>query len=182
MFLIVGLGNPGDEYEKTRHNAGFILLDHIVDSSDWDFMSGANSFFYKTKIGEHDVKFLKPQTHMNNSGTAVSYIVKKNNLKSEQVIVIHDEIDLPVGEYKISFGSGHAGHNGVASITEALGTKEYYRIRVGVSPKDDEGNTRRPVGGEQADFVLKNMSKVDFEKIIELSENIKKEIEGIIKK
>lgn len=182
MFLIVGLGNPGDEYARTRHNAGFILLDEILNGDKWDFISGANSYFCKTKISGHDVEFLKPQTHMNNSGMAVAYMAKKNEIDGKKIIVVHDEIDLPLGDYKTSFGSGSAGHNGVESITSALGTKDYYRIRVGVSPVDEEGNIRRPVQGEQGDFVLKNFSKVDLEKVIALSESIKKEIEEIIKK
>jgi len=180
MFLIVPLGNPGEEYKKTRHNAGRIIVDEIVEKSDWDFSKAANAFFYKTKILDKEVQFLKPETFMNASGCAVSYIFKKKNIKSGELIVIHDDIDLPIGEYRVSFNSGSAGHNGIESIINSIDTKEFYRIRIGVSPKDEDGNTRRPTGGEQGDFVLKNFSKVDFEKIVVLKEKVLEEIEKII--
>jgi PTH1 family peptidyl-tRNA hydrolase len=117
MKLIAGLGNPGKKYTGTRHNVGFMAIDELK----------------KEKLG--DVVLLKPDTFMNNSGKAIRELVKYQKIKIENIWIIHDDIDLPIGEYKTSKGQGSAGHKGVQSIIDELKTKEFNRIRIGICPK-----------------------------------------------
>lgn len=179
MLLVTALGNPGEEYAKTKHNAGWIVIDRVVDDAKWMKNAGANAMFVPGQVGSEPVEYIKPLTFMNLSGNSVSHVVKKEKLKPEQVIVLHDEIDLPIGSVRISFDRGAGGHNGITSIQDALGTAAFVRIRIGVSPVDAEGNTRRPTAGAQHDFVLKNFNKVDFEKIEALAPKVKEIIETI---
>ncbi len=141
MLLIVGLGNPGKEYEKTRHNIGYLVIDELA------------------KQKTNDVVLLKPQTFMNNSGTAVLAAVNFYKIKPAGLWIIHDDIDLPLGEFKISQNRGSAGHKGVQSIINALGTKNFNRVRIGICPK-----TGKPKAVEK--FVLQNFTKSE-EKIIQ---------------
>lgn len=140
MILIVGLGNPGKKYEKTRHNIGFRVIDELA----------------KTKTKQFIIA--KPQTFMNNSGKAVRAVLNFYKLKPENLWIIHDDIDLPIGEIKISKGRGSAGHKGVESIIQELKTKDFNRLRIGICPK-----TGKPKKIE--DFVLQNFTKEE-EKII----------------
>ncbi|MDO8633420.1 MAG: aminoacyl-tRNA hydrolase, partial [Candidatus Wildermuthbacteria bacterium] len=118
MQLIVGLGNPGKKYEKTRHNAGFMVLDELE----------------KKELPQ--TRLLKPDTFMNNSGGAVKKEMQKLKIKNQSLIIIHDDIDIPLGKIKVSKGSGSAGHKGVESIIQSLGTKEFIRIRIGILPPE----------------------------------------------
>lgn len=179
MFLVVALGNPGEEYEKTKHNAGWILIDRVLSDAKWMRNAGAQAMLVAGQAGGEAVEYIKPLTHMNLSGNSVAYMVKKEKLKPEQVIVLHDDLDLPIGTVRISFDRGAGGHNGITSIQESLGTAAFVRIRIGVSPVDAEGNTRRPTAGAQHDFVLKNFNKVDFEKIQSLAPRVTEIIETI---
>ena len=164
-YLVVGLGNPGEKYQKTRHNVGFMVLDSLLDDASW-FRSGkAQALYAKGMVGDREVEFMKPQTFMNNSGVFVSYAVKKHNLKAEQVIVIHDDLDLPLGEFKVSFGKGTGGHNGISSIIEKIGSPDFGRIRIGISPLDEEGNLRRPKEGSHKSYVLKEFTPGEKKKI-----------------
>lgn len=128
--LIVGLGNPEPQYLKTRHNTGFILLDAFVSINKlvWKFDSKFNALV--TQMDE--TIFLKPQTFMNKSGNSVTTISNYFDISNDQIIVVHDDIDLSFGVIKKQFGAGAAGHNGVISLIEKLGTKEFWRVRVGV--------------------------------------------------
>ena len=137
MILIVGLGNPGKKYEKTRHNAGFMVLDELEKKE----LPG--------------VRFLKPDTFMNNSGNAVKKEMQKLKLKNQNLIIIHDDIDIPLGKIKVSKGSGSAGHKGVESIIQSLGTKDFTRIRIGILPPEG-----KPEDVET--FVLKNFKKEEL--------------------
>lgn len=152
MILIAGLGNPGKEYEKTRHNIGFRLIDELA------------------KDKPNNVVLLKPQTFMNKSGDAVIGAVNFYKIKPTDLWVVHDDIDLPLGEFKISENRGSAGHKGVESIIKRLGTKNFHRIRIGICP--DEG---KPEAVEK--FVLQNFTKTEetiLKKIIaEILEQIK---------
>lgn len=182
MFVIVGLGNPGAEYAKTKHNAGWIVLDRVVGDAKWNTSQKAHADFVPGQIGSEAVEYIKPMTFMNESGASVSYVCKKHEIPPAQVIVVHDELDLPIGAVRISFDRGAGGHNGVTSIQDALGTSAFVRIRIGVSPVDDEGNVRRPTAGAQHDFVLKQFNNADYEKITTLAPKVKEIIEMIVMK
>ncbi len=160
MKFIVGLGNPGLKYKKTRHNVGFRVIDkvsakHKVQSAKLKF----NAELFKGEINAEKVILAKPQTFMNRSGEAVRAIANYYKIKTKDIWVIHDDIDLSLGTLRISQGSGSAGHKGVQSIINHLKTKNFLRFRIGVSPTTQRLNlnTER--------FVLQNFTKPE-EKII----------------
>ena len=183
MFLILGLGNPGEKYKNSRHNVGFILLDEIFGEK-FIYDKYANAKILK----EEDAFFVKPETYMNNSGTSVKYLLDKNNIKPENIVVLHDDIDLPFGNIRIVFGSGAGGHNGIKSIFENIGTNDFVRIKIGIAPTDSSGKAIKPKPGlfqsqknAVSNFVLKDFSKNDLEKIKSLAPKIKEIIDTIIK-
>jgi PTH1 family peptidyl-tRNA hydrolase len=129
--LIAGLGNPGPEYEQTRHNAGFWLVDQLASSGlqrDKNF----NALIAKVRIAGEDVWLLQPQTFMNRSGQSVGAICRFFKLTPDQVLVVHDELDLDPGVTKLKKGGSSGGHNGLKDITAALGTQDYWRLRIGI--------------------------------------------------
>jgi len=184
MILIVGLGNPGEEYKISRHNVGFIILDNILgDKNEWKKSSGTKAFFYKDSISEKTVLYLKPQTFMNNSGLAVSYIQnEKTKIKSENIIVIYDDIDLPLGSYKISFNRSSGGHNGLESIIKKIKSREFIRIRIGISAKTPSGKIRKPKGQEAIlKFLLGNFKQDELKEIKKISKKVHEILEVIVK-
>jgi len=138
MKLIIGLGNPGKKYENTRHNLGFLVVDLLAGSDEWKENKKANCLYIKKQINSEEVELVKPLTFMNNSGKVVNYIQKKHYIDIEDIVVIHDDIDLELGEIKIQQSRGSAGHKGVQSIIDALGTKDFTRIRLGIKQVDKE--------------------------------------------
>ena len=141
MKIIIGLGNPGENYEKTRHNAGKMAVEHFAKKNkfqEWESSKKYQSLVSEDKIGKEKVLLLLPETFMNNSGKAVKEFSAKN------VIVMHDDIDLSLGKFKISIGRGHGGHKGVASIIRALKTKDFVRIRIGVAPRKKPDHKKMP--------------------------------------
>ncbi len=170
-MLIVGLGNPGEEYEKTRHNAGRIVLEYIAkaqDFSDWKVDMKTKSLRSKGEIEKEKFDFLLPETFMNNSGNAVAYIIDDKK-KLKNLIVVYDDIDLPIGSLKISFNRSSGGHNGVQSIIKKVKSQEFVRIRIGVSPHTPTGKLKKPSGedkilkfllGEFKDDELKELKKM----------------------
>jgi peptidyl-tRNA hydrolase, PTH1 family len=150
--LIVGLGNPGAEYEQTRHNAGFWLVDNLANSlpnARLQRESGFNALVAKTIIGGNQLWLLEPQTYMNRSGQSVGAIARFYKILPEEVLVVHDELDLPPGSAKLKKGGSSGGHNGLKDITSALGTQDYWRLRIGIGHPRSL-NLNQPV----ADFVL----------------------------
>lgn len=162
MFLIVGLGNPGKQYENTRHNAGFKVLDLLAGGVEWENKYDAQ--FLKTD----DVILAKPQLFMNLSGKSVAQILKF--YPSAQLVVIHDELDFPLGTIKIMKNISAAGHNGVQSVIDEIGTKDFIRIRVGINNPE----TRNELPGDA--FVLQKFT--DQEESI-LKEVLVKTIEAV---
>lgn len=156
MFYIVGLGNPGAKYEATRHNVGFMVLDTLV--KQYGFPKPHTSAQYAGLVSEgvlagSEVQLLWPQTYMNHSGSAVQKLVSKT--EANNLIVVYDDVDIPLGEVKVSFGRGDGGHNGIKSIVSALGTKEFVRVRVGVAGRHFwTGKPVRPKGANIAKHVL----------------------------
>lgn len=143
MKLIVGLGNPGKQYEKTRHNIGFMVLDALhpklpaTDLSEWSLSKKFNAIIAGGTVHSEKIILAKPMTYMNHSGQAVGLIGHYYKIPPRDVIVIHDEKDLPLGELKMQTGRGDAGHNGVKSIIDHIGKEELTRIRVGVAAKNE---------------------------------------------
>ena len=136
MKLILGLGNPGQEYEKTRHNIGFIFLDYISNRLNIKIENKCyKGLFANTIINGEKVIFLKPQTFMNNSGQAIEKIVNFYKLSPDDILVIHDDIDLDLARVKVVKNSSSGGHNGIKSIESCLGTKKYMRIKLGINSK-----------------------------------------------
>ncbi|CAN5195734.1 aminoacyl-tRNA hydrolase [soil metagenome] len=133
--LIVGLGNPGPEYELTRHNAGFWLVDNLASSSARGRLTREarfNALAAKTTIAGQDVWLLEPQTYMNRSGQSVGALSNFYKIAADEILVVHDELDLAPGVAKLKKGGSSGGHNGLKDITSALGTQDYWRMRLGV--------------------------------------------------
>lgn len=149
MILIVGLGNPGSRYAETRHNIGFVVVERIVSracGTPWkQRFSGLVS---ELELGGQRALALEPQTFMNRSGESVRSAASFYKIAPRDILVIHDELDLPFGTVRLKLGGGEAGHNGLRSVTEQLGTRDYVRVRVGIG--------KPPPGfrGDGADFVL----------------------------
>ena len=133
--LIVGLGNPGPEYEQTRHNAGFWLVDNLANSLPGCRLareSRFNALVARTSIAGQEVWLLEPQNFMNRSGAAVGALARFYKIAPEQVLVVHDELDIAPGAIKVKKGGSSGGHNGLKDITAALGTQDYWRLRLGI--------------------------------------------------
>jgi PTH1 family peptidyl-tRNA hydrolase len=150
--LIVGLGNPGPEYEQTRHNAGFWLLDNLANSLPGTRLQREtrfNALLAKSAIGGNEVWLLEPQTFMNRSGQSVGALARFYKIAPDEVLVVHDELDLAPGVAKLKKGGSSGGHNGLKDITAALGTQDYWRLRLGIGHP-------RALNSQQAvaDFVL----------------------------
>jgi PTH1 family peptidyl-tRNA hydrolase len=152
--LIVGLGNPGDKYEATRHNAGFWFVDQIAAQTNSKLALDAKFFGLVGKLNPNaDVWLLKPTTFMNNSGKAVAALANYYKISPAEILVTHDELDLPAGSIKFKFGGGHGGHNGLKDIHAALGTPDYWRLRIGIDHPGDRN--------EVINYVLKAPTKAE---------------------
>ncbi len=157
--LIVGLGNPGQQYEKTRHNVGFLFLEHLaaLSGSSWNKEKRFQGMWATGKLRLQKVILFKPDTFMNCSGQAVGLIARYYKINSDEILVIHDELDFEAGKVKIKKNGGHAGHNGLRDIIAHLDSHAFYRLRIGIG---------RPVAGKSvADYVLSTPSKEEMEKI-----------------
>lgn len=161
-FVIVGLGNPGEEYQDTRHNIGWHVVEALVHAYDFEPFQASKKVkgeVAKGEIGKHDVTAMLPHTFMNKSGLAVKEFVKSEKA-AERLIVVYDDIDLPLGTLRIAFGRGSGGHKGIESVARSIKTKNFVRVRVGVAPTTPSGKIKKP-HGEQAviDFVLGKFTK-----------------------
>ena len=137
MKLIVGLGNPDKEYDKTRHNVGFMVIDNYLGSVNWS--NKFNALYCEKVINGEKIIFVKPLTYMNNSGNAVGEFVRYFNIDNKDILVIQDDLDLNVGDYKLKMHSSSGGHNGIKSIIASLGNQDFPRLKVGIgSVKKDE--------------------------------------------
>jgi PTH1 family peptidyl-tRNA hydrolase len=167
MMLFVGLGNPGSQYEKNRHNVGFMAVSRIVEYHN--FSPWKNKFQGSISNGllrNQKIIILKPNTFMNLSGQSVGEVIRFYKIPSSKVIVFHDEIDFPLGKLKFKSGGGHAGHNGLRSISEHIGS-DYIRIRIGVGHPGNKNAV--------ANYVLGDFSKVEQETITQILEVISTE-------
>ncbi len=161
--LIVGLGNPGEKYKKTRHNIGFILLDLLAKkmNTDFEFNSKFNAEIAEFKLGTKKIILCKPMAFMNNSGQVVSKIINYYRIDLNNILIIQDEIDLAFKKIKFATNSSSAGHKGIQSLINHLGTKEFQRLRFGIKHKTNSLPTEI--------FVLKDFSKEEIEIIKNLT-------------
>lgn len=158
MHLIVGLGNPGKEYEKHRHNIGFMAADYIADKFGFPaFRTKYQGDYAEGFIGQHKAAILKPMTFMNNSGKAVGEAAKFYKIPPENIIVFHDELDIAPFRVKVKKGGGAGGHNGLRSMDDWLGTPHYKRVRLGIG---HPGDKTRVTG-----YVLGNFAKAEEEEL-----------------
>jgi PTH1 family peptidyl-tRNA hydrolase len=159
MFLIVGLGNPGKKYQKTRHNIGFRIIEQLKEEnnfSDFSFSKKDKALISKGIIARKKILLVLPQTLMNNSGFSVKKIINYTHLTTKELIVVHDDLDLSLGRIKISKNRGAAGHKGVLSIIDSLGSQQFGRLRIGISPQ----TLNKKRNGEAREiFVLSNFKK-----------------------
>lgn len=185
-YTVVGLGNPGDAYQDTRHNIGRMVVTSLADrwgTTDWrDDKKLSAKISQGVILKKHKCTLLLPDNYMNRSGASVSPLVK-NKKQAGRLIVVHDDIDLGLGTLKIVFNRGSGGHRGVESIQRSIKTKEYVRVRVGVVPVSPSGKLRKPKGGENVhEFILKKLSKKDLEKIEKIIKSTADAVETIIVK
>lgn len=172
MYLITALGNYGEKYTHTRHNAGWLILDALLGTHTvWEYSKYAHADYCHSMIEDSEVEYFKPRTMMNLSGQSVGYAVKKHDIPASQVIVIHDDLAIPMGEMKISFNRGSGEHNGVESVTKALGTQEYIRIRIGIG-----GRGSIPLKS----YVLMQFSNEEVQQLQDLAPTLKKALQLII--
>lgn len=179
MRIIVGLGNPGKQYEKTRHNIGFMVLDALYkelgktcDLNKWELSKKFNAEICGCSTNNHKIILIKPMTFMNRSGETVQLIMHYYKTDIENLIVVHDDKDIKLGEIKIQVDRGDGGHNGIKSIVEHLGTKNFTRIRVGIASENEKKMN------DTADFVLGKFGLFEKKKV---EETIKKSVEEIKK-
>jgi len=159
-MIIIGLGNPGQDYENTRHNAGRMSVMRFAkthDISDWKYDKKSNSLIIKGKIGKKATVLVLPETFMNKSGISAKVFVSSAK-KAKDLIVVHDDLDLPLGRAKMSWDKSSGGHKGVESVIRAVGTQAFWRIRIGISKGGKNGTVKKPSG----DALLDNFIVAPF--------------------
>lgn len=157
MKIIIGLGNPGKEYELTRHNIGFYILDQYLGNIKWKNFK-QNALIYETVIADEKVIFVKPLTFMNNSGEAIRDIVKYYKSFIDDILVIQDDISIQLGKSRIKYESTDGGHNGIKSIINNLGTNKFLRLKIGLAKEHEE---------DTINYVLGKLSKKEINQINE---------------
>ena len=168
VILLVGLGNPGDDYELTRHNIGFLTLDDFVDKTDgmenWMLKKDLKCQLSSGRIGDCRIIAIKPTTFMNLSGESVQSVVNFYKISPDNIMVIHDDLDVDFGQIRLRRGGGSAGHNGIKSVSKYIG-EEYGRIRIGVGPKNPSRITSES-------FVLQNFSEDELSQLPNLTREV----------
>ena len=154
-LLVVGLGNPGREYERTRHNAGWLVLDELAQRHDGSWRSKFSGSLAEVRLGDLRLALLKPETFMNESGRSVGAAVRFFKVEPEQVLVVHDDVDLEPGRLQARAGGGLGGHNGLRSLAQHLGSQDFLRLRIGVG-RPGRGDPR-----SVADWVLSPFAPED---------------------
>ena len=172
--LIVGLGNPGDKYEQTRHNAGFWFVDEVARQYSVEFRPETKFLGLAARVQSNGMDFwlLKPTTFMNRSGQSIQALAKFYKIPVENILVVHDELDLPPGTAKLKVGGGHGGHNGLRDMIAAMG-KNFMRLRLGIGHPGHKDMV--------VDYVLKNCSKADRQLIDDISYEATKVIPDLVK-
>jgi len=177
MYIFIGLGNPGEQYLSTRHNLGFRVLDALLEkykntsSTFWHEDKNLKSMMKTIQIADQNVLLIKPQTYMNLSGKAVQRVMQEYKAKKEDIYVVYDDLDLPVGELRIRREGGSGGHNGVSSIIDMIG-EEFYRIRIGI------GRPAEAIAIE--DYVLQQFSPDELSEIDKVVPQVIKACEELV--
>ncbi len=183
-YIIAGLGNPGEEYQNTRHNTGRMILDAIrkeYSKEEFVFNKKINALTAEGKIGREKVTFVAPETFMNNSGKAIGALVKSVKA-AQKLIVIYDDFNLPLGRIRISFNRSSGGHNGLESIIKAVKTKAFLRIRIGVAPETAKGLAKTPHGDEKIEkFILGPYKEDESKELKKVAKRVVEAVEVIIK-
>lgn len=178
-YIIAGLGNPGEEYRGTRHNAGRIVLEAIrkeFSVDDFEFDRKLNALAAEAKIGKDKVLLVAPETFMNNSGKTVGRLIR-NRKAAGKLMVIYDDFQLPLGRVKLSFNKSSGGHNGLESVIKAVKTMEFPRLRVGTAPADARGNAKVPHGDDKIERFILGPFKPDELKVLK---KVAKKIVGVV--
>ncbi|MEK7614123.1 MAG: aminoacyl-tRNA hydrolase [Patescibacteria group bacterium] len=179
QYIIIGLGNPGEEYKNTRHNTGRIVLEAFRkknDFSGWEIDKKLKALSSEGVVrpldgarGKEKVLLVLPETFMNNSGKSVAPLVKTKKA-AEKLVVVHDDLDIPLGAMKISFNRGSGGHKGIESIKRAIKTEAFIRARIGISPATPSGKVKKPKGDKAvADFILGKFKPKEIEALKKIS-------------
>ena len=183
-YIIVGLGNPGDEYEGTRHNTGRMMLDKLASAHDFPDFSvdkKLRALVSKGKIADEATLLVKPETFMNHSGTSVAPLITSLK-KAEKLIVVYDDFNLPLGSIRVSFNRSSGGHNGVQSIIKAVKTEAFLRVRVGVAPSKANGLAKVPHGEKEIEkFILSPFRPAEALEIKKVSKLVLGAVETMIK-
>jgi PTH1 family peptidyl-tRNA hydrolase len=159
MHLIAGLGNPGARYQATRHNIGFVVLERLATAHSLEWREQFDGLTTELRVGAARALLLKPLTFMNRSGFSVGKVAGFFKIPPDQVLVVHDEVDLPLGTLRLKQGGGEAGHNGLKSVTAQLGTADYLRLRCGVGRPPPE------FPGDTADYVLQAFAPAEGQQV-----------------
>ncbi|MBI2475984.1 MAG: aminoacyl-tRNA hydrolase [Candidatus Taylorbacteria bacterium] len=183
MYIVVGLGNPGNEYKDTRHNTGRMVLEtfRIAEKLPaWQLSAKIKALSSSGKLGREAVTLVEPETFMNQSGISVAPLIKSKKAV-EHLVVIHDDLDIPLGKFKISFNKSSGGHRGVASIIKALKTQAFLRLRVGISPATPSGKLKKPRGDAAVDkHILGEFSPVELAALKKLSPKIAEALKSLV--
>lgn len=178
MNYVVGLGNPGEEYEMTRHNAGRMAVLELAKKEgigELVFDKKINALTGKGEIGGQKFQIILPETFMNKSGNALKNIITSAK-KAESLIVVHDDIDLPLGKIKISFGKNSGGHKGVESVIKAVKTINFTRVRIGISATNAKGAVKKPSGDKFLDYIIGKFKPAE---LAEMKKALKKAAEAL---
>jgi PTH1 family peptidyl-tRNA hydrolase len=185
MYYLVGLGNSGAEYATTRHNVGWLVLDNLCKRHyipEAILQNSVSGRVTAGKISGVDVSVLYPETMMNNSGAAVRKFVPDG--EGKRLVILYDDIDLPLGEVRVSFGRGDGGHNGIKSIIEKIGTKDFVRVRIGISKTGfwpwECGQLKRPQGEKLPKFVLGKFSKHELGEVEKITNSVNEIVTTIV--
>lgn len=182
-WVIVGLGNPGEEYVETRHNTGRMALEYFAKESgfsEWKEDKKALAHISRGMVERTLVALVNPDTFMNKSGVAVAKFVKTPK-SAERMIVVYDDLDLPLGKIKLSFDRGSGGHKGIESIARTLKTKKFTRIRVGVSPSTPGGKLKKPLGGDDVvDFILARFKSAELSELKTVFKKVSRALDAIV--
>ena len=182
-YTIVGLGNSGEAYEGTRHNTGRMILEafrHTFDFSEWKTDPKKQAHISRGVIGKHTVILVLPDLFMNQSGIAVRNFVKSTKA-AERLVVVYDELDLPLGRFKIAFARGSGGHKGVLSIEKKLQTNAFVRLRVGITPTTPTGKLKKPKGEEKVvAFILGSFTPGEQKMLTKIKKDVVRALESIV--
>lgn len=183
MFVLVGLGNPGEKYAHSRHNTGRFLLERIAEKEDVSLLEMGKHVAHAGKgiLNGGSVLFLLPNTFMNKSGSSVKTAVL-NEKQAKNLVVVYDDLDLQLGTIRVAYGRSSGGHNGVESIIKALKTKDFVRIRVGVAPATPGGKLRKPKGEDAViKFLMGDFGKKEIDELKKIEKKVREALEVLVK-